>query len=155
MNHQPNIIELALLAAGGEKVVAEALGVDPSEVFLWSKSGAVPDEHIATISALGGGLIEPSKISAFAKATAASVDKKGGANVIELAIIAAGGGAEVSRAFVVSHGTPGAWVARHNVPSRYIQRLCAMGNNAIRPESIIAYISEKDAEKAKAGGKAA
>lgn len=66
-------------------------------------------------------------------------------NLIKVAIEAAGGRMVVAKAFGLEERTPTRWQRVNTVPVHFIRQLCAMGDNIITPERLLAYIDENAA----------
>jgi hypothetical protein len=65
MNHKPNLIKVAVEAAGGRTVAAERLGVDRWTITNWQRGGRVPSQHIRALCALGENIITPEALLAY------------------------------------------------------------------------------------------
>lgn len=65
MSHKPNLIKVAVEAAGGRTVVAAALGIDTWTVTNWQRIARVPAQHIRVICAMGDNIITPERLLAY------------------------------------------------------------------------------------------
>lgn len=65
MEHKPNIIKVAVEAAGGRTRAAEQLGVDRWSITHWQREGRVPPQHIRALCALGENIITPEAMLAY------------------------------------------------------------------------------------------
>lgn len=72
MNHQPNIIKVAITAAGGRDEAAKAVGADRSTLSRWVRLGWMPPEKIRPLCDAGSGVVKPEQILAYIEAAKAS-----------------------------------------------------------------------------------
>ena len=63
--NEPNIIKVAVTAAGGRLKAAAALGVDPWQISYWQRSGRIPPATIRPLAALTGGVVSADAILAY------------------------------------------------------------------------------------------
>lgn len=73
-------------------------------------------------------------------------------NIIQLAVMAAGGPEPVAEHLGISVYAVRAWGWRHSMPSKYIATLCKLASPAaiIKPEAIVGYIHSQRMAKARA-----
>lgn len=64
-------------------------------------------------------------------------------NLIKLAVSAARGRMVVSQALGVSPWAVTWWARSGHVPTEHVRPLCALGNNAIGVDQLLAYIEER------------
>lgn len=76
MNQKPNLIKLAVIAAGGREHVADTFQTNPMTVTNWQRRGVWPVEWVRRLCAMGENVIsvdallayiEEAKVSATAK----------------------------------------------------------------------------------------
>lgn len=60
--HTPNVIKVAIEAAGGTSRVASELDLIPDTVRLWIRKHSMPDKHIMKVCQLGGDLITRNQV---------------------------------------------------------------------------------------------
>lgn len=60
--HTPNVIKVAINAAGGPSRVATELELIPETVRLWIRKHSMPDKHIMRVCQLGGDLITRNQV---------------------------------------------------------------------------------------------
>lgn len=65
MQHQPNLIKVAVEAAGGRSQVAKAWNLSPWTITGWQREGRMPVEKIRPLCALGGGVVTPEQLLAY------------------------------------------------------------------------------------------
>ena len=70
MKHKPDIIKLAVEAAGGRAKVADAIGVSAWTVSYWSRSRRMPSRYVRQLSELGGNYITVDELLAYIEAHA-------------------------------------------------------------------------------------
>lgn len=70
MKHKPNLIKLAVTAAGGREAVSKAMGVSVWGVGHWCKSGRVPTEKIRPLCDLGSNVISVDQVLSYIEAQA-------------------------------------------------------------------------------------
>lgn len=71
MTHKPNMIKLAIQAAGGSKRVAAEFGISARGVSQWSESSTVPSRRITRLCELGENVIRPEQILTYIEQVAA------------------------------------------------------------------------------------
>lgn len=73
-------------------------------------------------------------------------------NIIQLAVMAAGGHETVAAHLRISVSAVRAWCWRNSMPSKYIASLCKLASPAaiIKPEAIVGYIHSQRMAKARA-----
>jgi hypothetical protein len=65
MNHQPNLIKLAITAAGGRERVAQHFGLTTWGVGNWIRSHRMPASNIRPLCDLGQNIIKPEQVLAY------------------------------------------------------------------------------------------
>ncbi len=65
MEHKPDLIKVAVEAAGGRLVVSERLGVSPFTVSYWQRRKFMPPELIRPLCTAGGGIVTPEQVLAY------------------------------------------------------------------------------------------
>lgn len=75
----PNLIKLAISAAGGRTKVAEHFGVGYWIVTNWTKRGTVPADKVRALCHLGANVITPDALLAYIEARAAGQTAQEGA----------------------------------------------------------------------------
>lgn len=70
MQHKPNIIKVAVEAAGGRSKVAKAFGVSNFSITHWQTTNRMPPQHIRKLCEMGG-IITPDQLLAYIEACAA------------------------------------------------------------------------------------
>lgn len=63
--NSPDMIKLAVEAAGGRSQVAQALGVDVWTVTNWQRSRRVPPAHIRRLCTMGANVITADQLLAY------------------------------------------------------------------------------------------
>jgi hypothetical protein len=71
-------------------------------------------------------------------------------NLLKLAIVAAGGNSVIAARYGMSRGMVSAWVARGSFPPDKVADLCGLGGNVIKADSLLGYLADIAAEKARA-----
>lgn len=70
MQHKPNIIKVAVEAAGGRSRVAKAFGVSNFTITNWQTTNRMPPEKIRPLCEMGG-IITPEQVLAYIEKCAA------------------------------------------------------------------------------------
>ena len=65
MQTRPDLLKIAIVAAGGRKAVAARLGITASAVDDWRTRGLIPERHRQTVCAMGGNIVTPEALAAF------------------------------------------------------------------------------------------
>mgnify|MGYP003564831274 CR=1 FL=1 len=78
-------------------------------------------------------------------------------NIIQLAVMAAGGNEAVAAKFGISVFAVRAWGWRHSMPAKHITALCELAKPAavIKPEAILGYMYSQKQAKARAAAESA
>lgn len=63
--HTPNIIQVAIVAAGGAAKVASEIGISAESVRIWSRTHHMPQHHILRVSEMGQNIIKPEELLAY------------------------------------------------------------------------------------------
>ncbi len=72
MNYKPNLIKVAVEAAGGRTVVSRAFGMDVWSITNWQRTNRVPAHHIRQLCAMGDNIITPERLLAYIEEHAAA-----------------------------------------------------------------------------------
>lgn len=62
MQHTPNIIKVAVEAAGGRNKIAAHFGISPWTVTCWTRKHSLPAKYIVRLCELGGNVISPTTV---------------------------------------------------------------------------------------------
>jgi DNA-binding transcriptional regulator YdaS (Cro superfamily) len=70
---EPNIIKVAVTAAGGRGRCAERMGVSVWTVTHWCRSNSMPADKVRALAAMTGGVVTTDAILAYIEAAALRV----------------------------------------------------------------------------------
>lgn len=66
MSNKPNMIAIAVMAAGGRQAVAAEFGdVTPWAITGWQRTNRMPAHKIRPLCALGGDVVKPDQLLAY------------------------------------------------------------------------------------------
>jgi hypothetical protein len=69
----PDLIKVAITAAGGTRAVAKHFRVSRQAIYHWQQKGMVPARYLAPLADLTGGLVSDAQIARYVAARAQDV----------------------------------------------------------------------------------